>query len=158
MSAGNGRGKRKRREYACGLTVRRSLIDGRGCFATIFIPRGARIAEYAGEKITQEEGLLRLRRQRKKRVSTVDANWCIDGSVGGNGTEYINHSCHPNCGVIARDGQINIHALRDIAPGEELTVDYLDDFDFKRGECGCEAEVCRGRAGKRRSISRVKAS
>src|SRR5947207_2705276 len=96
------------RVYARGLTVRKSPIDGKGCFATIFFPRGCWVAEYEGERVTREEGLRRQRRQRKKRVSAIDPNWSIDGSIGGNGTEYINHSCDPSCITLIIGGQINI--------------------------------------------------
>ncbi|MEP7339758.1 MAG: SET domain-containing protein-lysine N-methyltransferase [Acidobacteriota bacterium] len=140
-----GNGKRKRREYARGLIVRKSPIDGKGCFAKVFFPRGGCIARYAGERVTLEEGVRRMRRQRKKRVSAIDSNWSIDGSIGGNGTEYVNHSCNPNCIAIVVAGQINIHALRDIIPGEEITVDYFDAIDFNDWECGCGSEFCRKR-------------
>ena len=149
-------GKRKKREYADGLTVGPSPIDGQGCFATIFFLKDAKVAEYAGEKITCQEALRRSSRQRKIRISMIDAHWSIDGSVGGNGTEYINHSCEPNCGVIVIHGQIQIHAQREIAPGEEITVDYLDASDFRSGECCCGSKFCRGGGkvtSKRRDVS-----
>lgn len=145
MSGGTQRTQRTKRGYFRGLTVRKSTIDGKGCFATIFFPRGRWIARYEGERVTREEGLRRLRQQHKKRVSALDANWSIDGSVGGNGTEYINHSCNPNCLSLVIEKQINIFALRDIFPGEEITVDYLDIQDFLFRECNCGSEYCRGK-------------
>jgi len=145
MPPENEREQQIKRVYARGLTVRKSPIDGKGCFATIFFPRGRWVAEYEGELVTREEGLRRLRRQRKKRVSAIDPNWSIDGSVGGNGTEYINHSCNPSCTTIIIEGQINILALRDIFPGEEITVDYMDILDFAFRECRCGSECCRGK-------------
>jgi SET domain-containing protein len=144
MSGGSERKKRKKRGSARGLAVRRSPIDGKGCFATIFFPQGGRITEYAGERITRAEGLCRLRQQPQKRVSAIDSNWSIDGSIGGNGTEYINHSCDPSCMTMIIDGQIEILARRDIYPGDEITVDYLDIFDFIYRECNCQSEYCRG--------------
>jgi len=152
MSSENGDRKRKRREYAHGLTVRKSPIDGKGCFATVFFPFSGWIARYEGERITLEEGVRRLRRQRKKRVSAIDSNWSIDGSIGGNGTEYINHSCNPSCIAIVIDGQINIHALRDIIPGEEITVDYFDSIDFNSRGCGCGSGFCR-KKGSNKTVS-----
>ena len=91
MTVGSEPEQLEKREYACGLTVRQSPIDGNGCFTTVFFPLGRWIAEYAGERITHEEGVRRMQRQHKKRISAIDPNWSIDGSVGGNGTEYINH-------------------------------------------------------------------
>lgn len=154
MSAGTERAQPKNRVYLRGLTVRQSPIDGKGCFATIFFPQGRWIAKYEGERVTREEGLRRLRRQRKKRVSAIDKNWSIDGSVGGNGTEYINHSCDPSCITLVIEKQINIFALRDIFPGEEITVDYLDRLDFLFQECGCGSKYCRGRSAIRNPIHR----
>jgi uncharacterized protein len=145
MSSGNKRGRKINRVYARGLTVRKSPIDGKGCFATIFFPKGRWVAEYEGELVTHEEGLRRLRRQRKKRVSAINADWSIDGSVGGNGTEFINHSCDPSSTTLISRGRINILALRDIFPGEEITVGYMDILDFSFRECRCRSEFCGGK-------------
>ena len=40
---------------------------------------------------------------------------------------YMNHAADPNLG--SDDGDVTYHALRDIAAGEELTIDYrrMDD-------------------------------
>jgi SET domain-containing protein len=149
MSAGNERGRQMNRVYARGLTVHKSPIDGKGCFATIFIPRGRWVAEYEGELVSREEGVRRMRRQRKKRVSAIDSMWSIDGGVGGNGTEYINHSCEPSCSTLIISGRIKILALRDIFPGEEITVGYMDIFDFAFRECRCRSERCGGKWDKK---------
>jgi uncharacterized protein len=55
---------------------------------------------------------------------------------------FINHSCEPNVGFA---GNIVLVAMRDIAPGEELTTDYalFDDYDGAM-ECGCGTTACRG--------------
>jgi uncharacterized protein len=54
---------------------------------------------------------------------------------------YTNHSCDPN---IAIQGQIVFVAMRDIAPGEELTHDWAttDDADYEL-ECRCGSPRCR---------------
>lgn len=54
---------------------------------------------------------------------------------------YANHCCEPNCGIT--DG-IWITAMRDIAPGTELTWDYAmtEDNDWSM-ECSCGVEKCR---------------
>ena len=38
-------------KLARGLSIRKSPINGKGCFATISFRRGRKIAEYAGERI-----------------------------------------------------------------------------------------------------------
>jgi uncharacterized protein len=55
---------------------------------------------------------------------------------------FINHSCEPNVGFA---GNIVLVAMRDIAPGEELTTDYalFDDADDPM-TCNCGAAACRG--------------
>ena len=55
----------------------------------------------------------------------------------------INHSCDPNCGF---KGLLRIVAMRDIASGEEITIDYaMTEADFwYRLECDCQSKNCRG--------------
>lgn len=58
--------------------------------------------------------------------------------------DYVNHSCAPNAGIC---GQISLVAMRDIAPGEEITFDYAmaDSSSFDEFDCACGAAACRGR-------------
>lgn len=54
---------------------------------------------------------------------------------------YFNHSCNPSCGI---HGEITFVAIRDIQPGEELTVDYafIDNEEYSF-ECQCGSAKCR---------------
>jgi hypothetical protein len=55
----------------------------------------------------------------------------------------LNHSCEPNVGM---GGNVLLVSMRDIAAGEELTIDYalfLGDSGFAM-ECRCRAAACRG--------------
>jgi uncharacterized protein len=55
----------------------------------------------------------------------------------------VNHSCGPNVGI---GGNVLLVSMRDIAAGEELTLDYamfLTDPGFAM-ECHCGAVGCRG--------------
>lgn len=131
------------RLLAPGLSVGRSKIDGEGCFTKVHLPKGVIIAEYSGERISQKEAKLRVRSGRgRRRISDIDARWCIDGSRGGNGTQYINHSCEPNCEVIVEHERILIYALRDIALGEEITADYLYELGLEGTRCNCQMPSC----------------
>ena len=98
----------------------KSPLHGLGCFATVRFPKGNRIAEYAGEKISRKEAMRRMKRPDGKRISELEAEWYIDGSVDGNHTQYINHSCDPNADVFVIDGFIIIFALREICREKRL--------------------------------------
>ena len=135
--------------------LRRSGIQGRGAFATRPIKRGTRIIEYTGERISPEEADHRYDDEGMGRHHTflfsIDSKTCIDAAVGGNEARFINHSCAPNCEAIDEKKRIYIEAIRDIAPGEELTYDYAyerDGTEDEAGEklyvCKCGAPTCRG--------------
>ena len=134
---------------AYGLTIKDSHINGKGCFATVFFPRRRKIADYAGERITEEEAKRRASRRRILRICAINNQWSLDGSRGGNGTHYINHSCEPNCFMKILHGHIQFYALRDIEPGEELTIDYQYTLHSDRKRCHCKAPACRGTINKR---------
>jgi hypothetical protein len=55
---------------------------------------------------------------------------------------FLNHCCEPNVGV---RGNVAFVAMRDIAAGEELTIDYamIDDHD-ESITCRCGTPSCRG--------------
>lgn len=130
---------------APGIEVRPSKIDGKGCFATIRFKKGHKIAEYVGEKISRHEVARRLKNKRRLYICGIDSYWAIDGSRGGNGTQFINHSCEPNCYSKVIHGHILFFALRDIEPGEEITLDYGESYHSNRKRCLCGAASCRGR-------------
>ncbi len=75
---------------------------------------------------------------------TLDPYWTIDGAAGGSGAEYINHSCDPNLTSRIMKGHILYMSLRDIRPGEELTIDYRFDKKVERVVCRCGSANCRG--------------
>jgi len=125
------------------LSVRPSPIHRWGVFAEEFIPKGRKIIEYTGERISRVETARRARR-RYNYLFTLDSYWTVDGSAGGSGAEFINHCCDPNCVARIIKGHILYFAARDIQPGEELTVDYRFDPDVEEVKCRCGAPNCRG--------------
>ena len=76
----------------------------------------------------------------------------IDSKNCGKFTSRMSHSCNPNCGTMlaAIGGEycVAIRALRDITPGEELTIDYNcvtnSIEEFKAAACLCGSSRCRG--------------
>jgi len=131
-------------KLAHGLAIRKSHINGQGCFATIPFKRGRKIAEYAGERINDLEAQKRARRHRILRICDIDGRFSIDGSRGGNGTHYINHCCEPNAYMRTLYGHVLFFALRDIRTGEEITIDYEQTLHPDSKRCFCGAESCRG--------------
>lgn len=131
-----------------GLAIRKSSINGKGCFATVHFPRGKKIADYTGERITNAEANRRSKR-RVLRICAIDSRWSLDGSRGGNGTHYINHSCAPNSYMKILYGHIQFYALRDILPGEEITIDYEYTLHSDKKRCHCGAKSCRGTINKK---------
>ena len=82
--------------HACfRLSVRPSAIHRWGVYAEEFIPRGRKVIEYTGERCSRRETARRAARPLNY-MFTVNSYWALDGSVGGSGAEFINHSCDPN--------------------------------------------------------------
>ena len=129
-------------KLAAGLTIKQSPINGKGCFATRPFRRWHKIAPYAGEKISNAEAKRRGGR-RILRICGIDNRWSLDGSRGGNGTHYVNHSCTPNAFTRTLYGQLVFFALRDIEPGDEITIDYYSTLHPDSKRCTCGARNCR---------------
>ncbi len=134
-------------KLAPGLAVEKSPINGKGCFATSHFGRWRKIAAYEGEKISNAEARRRAGR-RVLRICGIDHRWSIDGSRRGNGTHYINHSCTPNAFTRTLYGQLIFFALRDIQPGDEITIDYYQTLHPDSKRCYCGAATCRGTINK----------
>lgn len=112
---------------------------GKGLFAGEKIKKDAFIAEYTGRKITTAEADA----SKSRYIFELDDDWSIDGVPELNIAGYINHSCEPNAEADTVGGHIFISALRDIAAGEEITMDYgkeyYDEFIRPVG-CKCAAK------------------
>lgn len=125
-----------------GLIIRSSEIHAAGCYTATSIRRGALIVEYTGPRITKEEGDAIYEDSPVTYLFGLgDGETVIDG----HGTAmFINHSCDPNCETEEIDGRVWIKALRNIAPEEELTYDYLLYDGDDDAPCYCGAKNCRG--------------
>jgi SET domain-containing protein len=145
---------KKRRSTPRLYLVRKSAIHGKGVFASARIPKGTRIVEYKGKRITPQEADARYGPKDTTAIVllfSVDESTVIDAAVGGNAARFINHSCTPNCEAVLENGRIFVEALRDIEPGEELFYDYgleLDERERKSSAqlypCHCGSRRCRG--------------
>ncbi len=143
------------------VEIKSSGIHSKGVFAKVDIPKGTRVIEYIGNKVTKEEGDRILDETFKKHleepekyagtyVFELDDEWDVDGDVPDNDAKYINHSCDPNCKMDIFDGQIWIDAIKDVKKGEELTYNYgfeineKDPYDFEQQQCRCGSNNCIG--------------
>lgn len=120
-----------------------SGIHGRGLFARAEVPRGTDIAEYAGPRVSTDEGK-RLAEAGNVYVFRANRRESIDGSAAWNLARHANHSCAPNAESVNAAGRIWLRALRDIAKGEEITYDYGYSFRDEPVPCLCGAPACAG--------------
>jgi SET domain-containing protein len=113
---------------------------GQGLFARTPLAKDSFILEYIGKHIPSADADV----SKSRFLFEIDDQWTIEGDVPENTARYINHACDPNTEAEIEDGKINIYAIRDIAPGEELTIDYGEEyFDEFIRPIGCRCVNCR---------------
>ena len=134
--------------------VKNSAIHGRGVFARRKIRAGTLLIEYTGDRISYdqacEDAAARDDESNHTFLFSLEDGSVIDGGSNGNDARWINHCCEPNAEAREEEGRIFIHALRDVARGEELNYDYglvLDERytpALKRSyACRCGTPGCR---------------
>jgi uncharacterized protein len=125
------------------LLIRSSSIHAAGCYTLDAIPRGQRVLEYDGARITKE---LADERYAERPVTYLFGFGDQGDVIDGFGTAmFLNHSCDPNCRTEEHKGRVFIRAIRDIAANEELVYEYnLYDSDDDIADCYCKAPQCRG--------------
>jgi SET domain-containing protein len=137
------------------IEVRNSPVHGRGVFAVAHIPKGTRILEYLGDRVSHAAADARYEDHDENDNHTflfiVDKKTVIDAGVGGNDARFINHQCSGNCESVIENRRVFIDATRDIAPGEELGYDY--EIGREKDDppnvdeiyaCRCGSPQCRG--------------
>ncbi len=114
---------------------------GKGLFAGESLKRGDFIIEYVGKKIPNSiaDNL------GTRYLFDLENGFTIDGSPMSNTARWINHSCEPNveAELDEEEEKIRILAMHDIEPGEELTIDYGEEYvkDFIT-PVGCKCRKC----------------
>ncbi|KAG7575961.1 SET domain [Arabidopsis thaliana x Arabidopsis arenosa] len=138
------------------------------------LPKGTFICEYIGEVLTNTELYDRNVRSSSERHTypvTLDADWgsekdlkdeealCLDATICGNVARFINHRCE-DANMIDIPVEIEtpdrhyyhiaFFTLRDVKAMDELTWDYMIDFNdkshpVKAFRCCCGSESCRDR-------------
>ena len=100
------------------LCIQRSRIERFGVFTKEKIPRGKKVIQYTGERINEQEAMRRVAKMfltgKAGRIYTVRLNgrFGLDGSVGGSGAEFINHSCDPNLTMRRIRGKIFLYSFK----------------------------------------------
>ena len=127
------------------VAVRPSPSDGQGAGADEAIPPRRKIGEIRGESISVADARIRATRHERIMIVEVSARRAIDFSKSADPMRYTNHSCAPNARLTIRQGRVEFYALRAIACGEEITVDYGETHHEGRLACRCGAPGCAGR-------------
>ncbi|MGH2588714.1 MAG: SET domain-containing protein [Dehalococcoidia bacterium] len=122
-----------------------SSIQGRGLFAVEPIAAGEIVAIKGGHIIDRQ-----TLREHAELIGAADIQ-IADGLYLAPLTPaevepvmmYLNHSCEPNVGI---QGNIVFVAMRDVAAGEELVMDYamFDDYPDEAMTCRCGTASRRG--------------
>ena len=97
------------------VRVAESGIHGKGVFARTLLFEDDLIGIYSGPMVQFDDTYVLWIEER-------DGTWF--GIDGMNELRYLNHSSRPNAEF---EGDA-LYALRSIAPGEELTIDYGEDW------------------------------
>jgi SET domain-containing protein len=126
------------------VEVRTSAIDGLGAFAAEPVPALRKIGEIRGESISVDDARIRATRHERIMIVELSGKRAIDFSKSADPMRYTNHSCAPNARLSIANGRVEFYALRVIAPGEEITVDYGETHHAGRLACRCGAAGCRG--------------
>jgi SET domain-containing protein len=112
---------------------------GRGVFATANIPAGSVIMKYTGPLLRYE--------QTTPQTLALQIGPDLYMGESGQADDFVNHCCDPNAGMKIAGTDVQLIAIRDISPGEQISFDYSttmdeDDFEF---DCLCGSQLCRGR-------------
>lgn len=130
------------------VEIRASSIEGKGLFAGTSIAAGTVVVRLGGTFVSDDD------LERLIAIADADPSLPYVDSISvsrdrnlliapGQPVHYGNHSCDPTLWHV---DAFTLAARRDIASGDELTVDYgtqTDNQDFEM-ECRCGSALCRG--------------
>lgn len=119
---------------------------GKGLYAGEDIKKGAFIVEYTGKKLPNSIADYLGTRY----IFDLENGFSIDGSPMSNKARWVNHSCNPNAEyeLDEEESRVRVLAKRSIKAGEEITVDYGDEYfnEFIKPK-GCKCAACLERTG-----------
>ncbi|MCB9370158.1 SET domain-containing protein-lysine N-methyltransferase [Candidatus Woesearchaeota archaeon] len=137
------------------IEFHKSPVHGMGGFAKKTIPKGTKIIEYIGDKITKKESdrrsehVLNAAKENPEKgavyIFALNKRYDIDGNVQWNPARWLNHSCDGNAQAQNLNGHIWIVAKKTILPGTEITYNYGYDVEnWEEHLCRCGAKCCVG--------------
>jgi uncharacterized protein len=123
--------------------VRPSRIGGRGLFADAPIAEGEIVCVKGGHLLTRTE-FASFKTVANEAELQIAADLFLAPAIEAEFEGlmmFLNHSCEPNVGI---QGQIVFVAMRAVAAGEELTLDYATiERPSEPMSCRCGAKDCR---------------
>jgi uncharacterized protein len=129
------------------LVAGQSKIHGAGVFAAEPIARGEKLMEFGGLVITAVDVETELYRTRSIWIVADDIYLALpESDTRPSLDENLNHSCDANSWL---DDVVTLSAKRDIAAGEEITLDQgtwnfdEDEYVWDQDHCSCGAAHCR---------------
>jgi len=124
------------------VEIRQSGIEGLGVFAVTAIAAGELIREYnLVREVTPDAPVDSSRGEAVEHCTYPGDQVFLVGAPD----RHFNHSCDPNAFKRFRNGSIQLFSVRDIAPGSEISHDYLiNTHGGERWRCHCGAARCRG--------------
>jgi uncharacterized protein len=146
MTAGDAGGPPRVRSWITPKAAKggASAIEGRGVHAIEAIPGGEVVAVKGGHVVDgcAVAGLPDAIRNSAFQIAADHFLAAVTQDKYDGVMMLVNHSCEPNVGV---GGNVLLVSMRDIAAGEELTIDYalfLGDPGFAMA-CRCAIAACR---------------
>jgi uncharacterized protein len=147
MSAGDPEGSARVRSWITPRAVKggASAIEGQGVHAVEAIAAGEVVAVKGGHVVdgATVSGLPEAIRDSVFQIAAGCFLAALTEDEHDGVMMRVNHSCEPNVGM---GGNVLLVSMREIAAGEELTIDYalfLADPGFAM-DCRCRAAACRG--------------
>ncbi len=117
---------------------------GLGLFATATIRKRALVVEYTGRRISTVKAQEIESRRANKYMFEINSRWTIDGSSRRNMARYVNHSCEPNAEAELVRGRMMFRAVETIAAGDEITIDYGEEYvELYFAKSGCKCVGCK---------------
>ncbi|WP_326524774.1 SET domain-containing protein-lysine N-methyltransferase [Sphingomonas sp.] len=115
---------------------------GKAVFAARPFLEGQPLLEFTGRRFRSDRVPSLMRGSSDRYVQVTPDHYM---GPSGRLDDLVNHSCDPNAGLRFADDGVYLVAIRDIAPGEEVTWDYSTTLAESNWHmiCQCRSDDCR---------------